>query len=183
MSDSHYSLPSERLRAIRDDILRRTDQSEYFNVQYQVELLKQKIGGLEKARERLGYSRRKICQELLVDPSAWTRWTKNNIESAPAHVYKMLSFLIDAADRTSNANRTSNYADVKQKAHDLTFIEPKLHDLDLNFSHTEFLSQLAALREESQKLKVQISNREVLSFGWKLMVIINIVLLLYKMFF
>lgn len=177
MSDSHYSLPSERLRAIRDDILRRTDQSEYFNVKHQVDLLKQKIGGLEIARERLGYSRRKICQELLVDPSAWTRWTKNNTDSAPAHVYKMLSFLIDAADRTSN------YSDVKQKAHDLTFIEPKLHDLDLNFSHTEFLSQLAALREESQKLKVQISNREVLSFGWKLMVIINIVLLLYKMFF
>jgi hypothetical protein len=89
----------------------------------------------------------------------------------------MLSFLIDAADRTSN------YSNVKQKVHELSFVEPKLLDHDRSFSHTEFLSQVAALREESQKLQAQISSREVLSFGWKLLVIINIGLLLYKMFF
>src|SRR4051812_3605102 len=36
-----------------------------------------KLGGLEGIRAELGFSRRSMCQLLLVDPSAWTRWTRD----------------------------------------------------------------------------------------------------------
>src|SRR5262245_16869396 len=37
----------------------------------------QKYGGLENIRKNLGFSQRKISQLLLVDPSAWSRWVKD----------------------------------------------------------------------------------------------------------
>ena len=40
----------------------------------QVQVIRSRIGGLEVVRARLGLSQRKICQLLMVDPSAWNRW-------------------------------------------------------------------------------------------------------------
>lgn len=57
----------------------------------QVEVIRRQIGELEKIRENLGLSQRKICQLLMVDPSAWTRWTKKG-ESAPPHIYRALQW-------------------------------------------------------------------------------------------
>ena len=36
-------------------------------------LIKDKLGSLEDVRNNLGISQRKICQLLMVDPSAWSR--------------------------------------------------------------------------------------------------------------
>ena len=53
----------------------------------------QDIGDLEQIRARIGVSRRKMCQILMVDPSAWTRWTRS-AEGAPPHVYRMLEWYL-----------------------------------------------------------------------------------------
>jgi hypothetical protein len=52
-------------------------------------VIEQQIGSLETVRHRLGLSRRKICQLLLVDPSAWSRWTRS-FTAAPPHIYRSL---------------------------------------------------------------------------------------------
>lgn len=57
----------------------------------QVEVIRKQLGDLEKIRENLGLSQRKISQLLMVDPSAWTRWTKKG-ESAPPHIYRALQW-------------------------------------------------------------------------------------------
>ncbi len=57
----------------------------------QVEVIRRQIGELESIREKLGLSQRKICQLLMVDPSAWTRWTKRGDE-APPHIYRALQW-------------------------------------------------------------------------------------------
>lgn len=57
----------------------------------QVEVIRRQLGELEKIRENLGLSQRKICQLLMVDPSAWTRWTKKG-EAAPPHIYRALQW-------------------------------------------------------------------------------------------
>lgn len=57
----------------------------------QVEVIRKQIGDLEKIRENLGLSQRKISQLLMVDPSAWTRWTKKG-EAAPPHIYRALQW-------------------------------------------------------------------------------------------
>lgn len=64
----------------------------------EVEVLRRKIGDLETIRERLGLSQRKMSQLLLVDPSAWTRWTKQN-ENPPPHIYRMLQWYLALQDK------------------------------------------------------------------------------------
>jgi transcriptional regulator with XRE-family HTH domain len=50
-------------------------------------------GSLENVRKNLGFSQRKICQMLLVDPSAWTRWHSAG-GKAPPHVYRALEWYL-----------------------------------------------------------------------------------------
>lgn len=52
-----------------------------------------RLGGLEAIRTTLGLSQRKICQLLMVDPSAWVRWTKGTT-SAPPHIFRMLQWYL-----------------------------------------------------------------------------------------
>lgn len=60
----------------------------------EVEILKRDLGSLEMVREKLGISQRKVCQMLLVDPSAWTRWRKDE-SKVPPHIWKMLAMHLD----------------------------------------------------------------------------------------
>jgi hypothetical protein len=62
------------------------------------EVIRKKLGDLETIRGQLGLSQRKIAQLLLVDPSAWTRWTKAG-EKAPPHVYRMLQWYLALQDK------------------------------------------------------------------------------------
>jgi transcriptional regulator with XRE-family HTH domain len=50
-------------------------------------------GGLEEIRLKLGFSRRKMCQLLLVDPSAWTRWMRDE-SRVPPHIYRSLEWFL-----------------------------------------------------------------------------------------
>ena len=59
----------------------------------EIKVFKAQHGGLEEIRQKLGYSRRKMCQLLMVDPSAWTRWMKDE-GRVPAHVYRALEWFL-----------------------------------------------------------------------------------------
>lgn len=66
----------------------------------EVSLIKKEVGDLEDIRRALGLSQRKICQLLLVDPSAWTRWTRDD-SKVPPHVYRALSWFLEAQKNRS----------------------------------------------------------------------------------
>lgn len=68
----------------------------------EIRVIRAKIGGLEEIRSRLGLSRRKICQLLLVDPSAWTRWTSPEGE-APPHIYRALEWYLMLTEKDARA--------------------------------------------------------------------------------
>src|ERR1700722_3932517 len=70
----------------------------------EVQFLKQQNGDLEQIREKLGLSRRKICQLLLVDPSAWTRWTSVDGE-APPHIYRALDWYLSILEKDPEYRR------------------------------------------------------------------------------
>lgn len=57
----------------------------------QVSVIQSQIGNLEEIRGSLGLSQRKMAQLLLVDPSTWTRWTKQGDE-APPHIWRALQW-------------------------------------------------------------------------------------------
>jgi hypothetical protein len=68
----------------------------------EVNLIRTKYGDLEQIRSRLGLSRRKICQLLMVDPSAWTRWNQSG-GHAPPHIYRALEWYILLAEKEPRA--------------------------------------------------------------------------------
>lgn len=65
----------------------------------EAKVIERRIGGLEKARESLGLSQRKMAQLLLVDPSAWTRWTQEEGQGAPPHVWRALAWYLALQDK------------------------------------------------------------------------------------
>src|SRR5262245_48633409 len=75
-------------------------------IRYEAEVLflKRQNGDLEQIRQRLGLSRRKICQLLLVDPSAWTRWTSSGGE-APPHIYRALDWYLSMMEKDPEYRR------------------------------------------------------------------------------
>lgn len=57
----------------------------------QISVLRRQMGDLESIRLGLGLSQRKMSQLLMVDPSSWTRWTKQGDE-APPHIWRALQW-------------------------------------------------------------------------------------------
>lgn len=74
-------------------VLSRAKSSQRMNYDAHVGAIKRQIGNLEEIRNRLALSQRKICQLLMVDPSAWTRWTRSESE-APPHIYRALQWYL-----------------------------------------------------------------------------------------
>jgi len=72
----------------------------------QVNVLRRQLGSLEKIRQDLGLSQRKMAQLLLVDPSAWTRWTRNGeIDSAPPHIWRALQWYLTLQEKIPGLNQ------------------------------------------------------------------------------
>lgn len=71
----------------------RSQSSLRMRYEAEVAVLRKNHGDLEQIRRKMGLSRRKMCQFLLVDPSAWTRWTKEP-GKVPPHIYKTLGLAL-----------------------------------------------------------------------------------------
>lgn len=76
----------------------RVKSSTRLQYEAQVRVIRQQIGGLEKVREDLGLSQRKMAQLLLVDPSAWTRWNRPG-EEAPPHIWRALQWYLTVREK------------------------------------------------------------------------------------
>ncbi len=72
---------------------KRAKSSLRFKYEAEVSSVIKTHGELEDIRRNLGLSKRKISQLLMVDPSAWTRWTKPEGE-APPHIYRALEWFL-----------------------------------------------------------------------------------------
>lgn len=66
----------------------------------EVAVIRRDLGGLEEIRNKLGLSRRQITQFLMVDPSAWTRWMRDE-SKVPPHIYRTLAYLVQAHEGKS----------------------------------------------------------------------------------
>lgn len=73
------------------DLNPRSKTSLRMNYEAQVQVIRNQTGNLEDIRTSLGLSQRKMAQLLMVDPSAWTRWTKD-ASSAPPHIWRALQW-------------------------------------------------------------------------------------------
>jgi len=69
----------------------RTKSPRKLRYESEAQVIRNRFGSLEDFRAQLGLSRRSICNLLLVDPSAWTRWTASG-GKAPPHIYRALEW-------------------------------------------------------------------------------------------
>lgn len=79
--------------ALKEDKKKRSKTPDRISYEAEVDVIRQQIGDIEDIRFRLGLSARKMAQLLLVDPSAWTRWTKK-ITPPPPHIYRALQWYL-----------------------------------------------------------------------------------------
>lgn len=115
----------------------------FHRIQYEAEVdaIKKQIGDLESIRERLGLSARKMTQLLLVDPSAWNRWTTKKTPPPP-HIFRALQWYLALQEK--NAGFTPQFFLSTQ-----TFAK--------NESQKELINQLKKFEEAH----LQDSNRVV----------------------
>lgn len=81
----------------------RVKTSNRMNYEAQVDVIRKQIGDLESIRGKLNLSQRKMAQLLLVDPSAWSRWTAQG-ESAPPHIYRALQWYMTLQEQVPGLN-------------------------------------------------------------------------------
>ena len=77
----------------KGSVVRSVSSSLKMQYEAEVSLLIKKLGSLEEIRRALGLSQRKICQLLMVDPSAWSRWIRAG-GRAPPHIYRALAWYL-----------------------------------------------------------------------------------------
>lgn len=119
----------------------------------EAKVIERRIGGLEKARESLGLSQRKMAQLLLVDPSAWTRWTQPD-QGAPPHIWRALAWYLalqdkypalDAAFWLQGVARTADGDRIAQNADEIR--ASKLHTRALEIKIQDLSREIAQLKQ------------------------------------
>lgn len=154
---------------------------------YELEVaeIKLRYGTLEDMRAKLGLTKRRMAEFLLVDPSAWTRWTsEENTENAPLHVYKTMSFLMAQFEENP-----AQFDENKRLLAEADFKSIQTHlKKDLSQQVAPVLEDARqSLREEIfrelEQLKKMAQTHEELSFGWKILLMLNSVAVLYLILF
>ncbi len=111
------------------------------------EQIKKELGSLEDIRQALGLSRRKVCQLLLVDPSSWTKWTREE-QDAPAYIYRSLQWALAILDKYPETHPLALQL-LREKSGKLDHISEKLESkLQL---HKSILFDLDMKVEKAQK--------------------------------
>lgn len=126
-----------------EDLGPRSKTSLRMHYEAQVAVIQKQMGNLEDVRLRLGLSQRKMAQLLLVDPSTWTRWTKQG-DLAPPHIWRALQWYLALNDKIPGL--TPQYF---ISTHPQVFHEKALRELD---------SERKNRQEEIEKLTLRMDQ-------------------------
>ena len=122
---------------------------------------KKKLGHLEDIRKQLGLSQRKMAQLLLVDPSAWTRWTRSG-ERAPPHIYRALQWYLaleekyPALDVGFWLNSQREIASSSVNPEQIEDLQQKM--VELRSAHCAQMSELMAQQTNVQNLRQRLEE-------------------------
>lgn len=133
----------------------------------QVAVIQRQIGNLAEIPIKLGLSQRKICQLLLVDPSAWSRWSKDR--SAPPHIWRALQWYFIINDKIPGLSPgyflgkdTTHLIEnaVKGLSRERQTQEAKISQLE-GYLENKLRDELALIRKENQNLHQKIEFQEI----------------------
>jgi hypothetical protein len=161
----------------------------------EVDYIIKKFGTLDQMREKLGVTRRKMCEILLVDPSAWTRWTtsQNGTDSAPAHVYKTMSLILQNAGNRLDKN-IENFTEKLAAQNDFRSVKNEINNYiqkskgtihsDIEDKVRQILESYAVdlesrVNSHNEKMDSFIRSKTELSLGWKILILMNLAALIF----
>lgn len=127
----------------------KTKSSLRLRYEAEVKVIQKTLGNLESIRRELGLSKRKMAQLLLVDPSAWTRWTKDEA-SVPPHIYRALHWYMLLQDKAPELRSAFWLGSVAQ---------PSIPAQELNRIKNEIKTQIQ--RELGSHSRAQAFSTEV----------------------
>lgn len=116
------------------------------------ERIQRELGDLEVIRHTLGFSQRRLCQLLLVDPSAWTRWLKSG---APPHIYQALSWLVQLKKVNPDAVAPSDLSQRVEALHSV--INERIRSLE-SITEARWREQVERLEAHVFSLKSQLEQ-------------------------
>lgn len=153
----------------------------------EVDVIRRKIGSIDEVREQLGLSRRKMCQLLLVDPSAWTRWDKNP-EQAPPHIYRSLQWYLALIEQKPEWHPQNTYLGAfGETQYQIKKMEEKLDEkiqqLQLSPEEPPLVeNQVAQIHEKNRLLSEQLLSTTQSQRWWRLLLLVNTIILLWLCF-
>ena len=145
----------------------------------QVQQIKDEIGDLESIRKNLGMSRKQICQLLLVNPSAWTRWTKSS-QGAPPHFYRALEWLIYIHNKQNPNNEKETTKISSLPIYHKTKQEMTYSSIPMDFIEEKEITQLNTEKDHHQ---IKSLKRQILLLKWLVIFLwVCMLFLLFQMF-
>ena len=139
-------------------------------IQYeaQSEVLRRQMGGLRGVQATLDLSARKICQLLMVDPSAWSRWLRDESQ-VPPHIWRALQWYFTIQDKMPGLNASyflGRDTQNVEKSIELKWrdqeerLRSKLHLMELD------QIKLKGLEQENARLNIRIHQIERKTAIW-----------------
>lgn len=149
---------NEREISSENPVKTRVKTSNRMNYEAQVDVIRKQIGDLETIRGKLNLSQRKMAQLLLVDPSAWSRWTALG-ESAPPHIYRALQWYMTLQEQIPGLNAAyflqKDTQSIKSELNLLTQEKLQSFETEMKNSTKAYIENLQAHVEE---LKVRTNE-------------------------
>lgn len=167
---------------IVDDESGRTKTSLRIQYEAQVRVIRSQIGDLEAVRIQLGLSQRKISQLLMVDPSSWTRWTKQGDE-APPSVWRALQWYMSLKEKIPGLTPQYFIGNSPQVLHEKTLRLLELEREKSQENFREITGRIDQTLESNKILEDQVQKLEKdLNFYKKLSIVSGVLLLLLGLF-
>lgn len=142
---------NEREISSENPVKARVKTSNRMNYEAQVDVIRKQIGDLESIRGKLNLSQRKMAQLLLVDPSAWSRWTALG-ESAPPHIYRALHWYMTLQEQIPGLNAAyflqKDTQSIKSELNLLTQEKLQSFEAEMKNSTKTYIEDLQAHVEE-----------------------------------
>ena len=159
----------------------------------EVKVIRDQIGSIEAVRNQLGLSQRKMCQLLMVDPSTWTRWIKDE-SRVPPHIYRALQWYLQLIDKRPEWHPQNSFQPIVRglipglSNKELQGLKEDISDSmkKIRSQSSEFTEHFRQLTEkwnqERFELQSQIEKKSMALTIWKLFVVVNFVILIAYIF-
>ncbi len=146
-------------------------QKTSLRMKYEAEstVIKKNIGSIEDVRIKLGLSQRKMCQLLMVDPSAWSRWQKED-SKVPPHIYRALQWYLALIDKSPEWHPLNTYLGAFRPPTKKSDV--KIEELEGDIDNIQ--RQLKTTLQHNQLFLDEIRKEAQIHWGWKFLMLLNV---------